>query len=347
MRNGSRAVKLVWLAALVGMVMSGSVKADAVADFYKGKTLRVVVGFAPGGGYDFYGRIFADNIGRFIPGNPSVITQNMGGGGSLLAAKYLYGVAPKDGTVLGCISQTSAFDNAVAGPSKDLDASKFNYIGRLTDSIDLGLGWPGVAKFKSYEDARKREIVMGATGAASTSYLLPAALNKHGGARFKIVVGYKGSNEILLAAERGEVEAVGSMNLAVIVTRYPKWVHDKQGAIMYQGGIRRHPFLPDVPSLPELGITAEDKQVLTAISGAAEIGRAINAPPDIPKDRLNALRRAFDAMMKDKDFLADMAKRKALISYMSGEEVDKIAQGLAQMPKRTIELAKALIPANK
>lgn len=347
MLSGSRWFMALISAAALGFTVISPAEADPVEDFYKGKTLRVVIGFAPGGGYDFYGRIFADNIGRFIPGKPNVIAQNMGGGGGLLAAKFLYGVAPKDGTVFGCISQTSAFDNAVAGASKDLDASKFNYIGRLTDSIDLGLGWPGVAKFKSFEDARKREIVMGATGAASTAYLLPAALNKHGGAKFKIIVGYKGSNEILLAAERGEVEAVGSINLAVIVTKYPKWVHEKQGAILYQGGIRRHPFLPDVPALPELGITAEDKQVLTAISGAAEIGRAITVPPEVPKDRLDALRRAFDTMMKDKDFLADMAKRKALISYMSGEDVDKIARDIALMSPATLKLAKALIPGNK
>jgi tripartite-type tricarboxylate transporter receptor subunit TctC len=319
--------------------------ADPIADFYKGKTLRIVVGYDAGGGYDLYGRIFANHFGKFLPGNPTVIVQNMPGAGSLVAARFLHNLAPQDGTVFGSLAQTLALDTAMQGPNRDFDAGNMPYIGRFTGSVDLGLGLPG-AWFKSIEDARSKEIVAGASGVASTAYLLPAALNKHGGTKFKIIAGFKGSNDIFVAAERKEVEFVGSINLSVILLKNPEWITKGTAPVLYQGGLKRHALLPNVPALPELGISAEDKSVLTAISAATEVGRAVNTTPGVPKERLAALRKAFNAMLADKGFLEEMEKRKTLIDHMDGEEIDRITRQILAFPKSIIDQTSALMKAN-
>ena len=154
--------RLLALAALC-LGLAAPATADPVADFYKGRTLRIVIGYAPGGGYDIYGRVFAEFFGRYVPGNPTIVAQNMTGAGSFIAAKYLYAIAPQDGTTFGSLAQTLPLDYAMGGEQKDLDASKMPYLGRLVSNIDLGLGMPG-AWFKDFEDARNKEIVVGATG---------------------------------------------------------------------------------------------------------------------------------------------------------------------------------------
>jgi tripartite-type tricarboxylate transporter receptor subunit TctC len=190
--------------SLVAVLAAASVtRADPVADFYRGKTMRIIIGYGAGGGYDLYGRLVAEFLGKHIPGNPSIVPQNMPGGGSFVAAKYLYEAAPKDGTVLGSLSQTLAMDTA-AGSVTGIDVTKFSYIGRVVTNVDLGLTTPKTA-VKSIEDARKNEVTVGVTGGASTAVLLPSSLNKYGGTKFKLIRGYKGSAEIVLAMERGEV----------------------------------------------------------------------------------------------------------------------------------------------
>ncbi len=335
-------------AILLSAAIAGPATADPIADFYRGKTLRVVVGYDAGGGYDLYGRIFSNHFGKFMPGNPTVIVQNMPGAGSLVAARYLNNVAAKDGTTFGSLAQTLALDTAMAGANADFNAGNMPYIGRFTGSVDLGLGLPG-SWFKTIQDARTKEIVAGASGVASTAYLLPAALNKHGGAKFKIIAGFKGSNDIFVAAERKEVEFVGSINLSVIMLKNPEWVTEGKAPILYQGGLKRHALLPNVPALPELGITTDDKAVLTAISAATEIGRSINTTPGVPHERLAALRKAFNAMMKDKEFLAEMEKRKTLIDHMDGERIDEITKQILAFPKSIIDQTSALMkpPAKK
>lgn len=341
----TRRVRGLTGAAAIAALAVGAVHqaaADPIADFYRGKTLRMVVGYDAGGGYDLYGRIFANHFGKFLPGNPTVIVQNMPGAGSLVAARFLHNLAPQDGTVFGSLAQTLALDTAMQGPNKDFDAGNMPYVGRFTGSVDLGLGLPG-AWFRTIADARAKEIVAGASGVASTAYLLPAALNKHGGTKFKIIAGFKGSNDIFVAAERKEVEFVGSINMSVILLKNPEWITKGAAPILYQGGLKRHAMLPDVPALPELGLSADDKNVLTAISAATEVGRAVNTSPGVPKERLAALRKAFNAMMKDKAFLEEMEKRKTLIDHMDGEEIDRITRQILGFPKAIIDQTSALM----
>lgn len=315
---------------------------EPIADFYKGKTLRIVIGYAPGGGYDIYGRVFAEHFGRYVPGNPTVVAQNMAGAGSFLAARYLFSVAPQDGTSFGSLAQTLPLDYAMSTDKKDLDASRMPYIGRLVSNIDLGAGMPG-AWFKDFEDARRKEIVVGATGAASPGFLLPTALNAYAGSRFKVVYGYKGSNDVLLAAERKEVDLIGSIGIATLLVRNPDWITERKAPIVYQAALTRHPMLPHVPALAELGQSAEGKAVLTAIAASAEIGRSIITTPNVPQERLAALRKAFNAMVADPAFIDNLKRRNILLEPMTGEQVDKISTDTLQTPPAVLALVQRLV----
>lgn len=330
------------LFALLPLGIAAPVNADPIADFYKGKTLRIVIGYAPGGGYDIYGRVFAEFFGRYVPGSPTIIAQNMTGAGSFIAAKYLYGVAPQDGTTFGSLAQTLPLDYAMGGDQKDLDASKMPYLGRLVSNIDLGLGMPG-AWFTDFADARKKEIVVGATGAASPGYLLPTALNAYAGSKFRIVFGYKGSNDVLLAAERKEVDLIGSIGIATMLVRNPDWILERKAPMVYQAALTRHPLLPHVAALPELATSSEGKAVLTAIAASAEIGRSITTTPNVPKERLAALRKAFNAMIADPAFIDNMKKRNITIEPLTGEAVDKISLDTLQTPSAVLQLVKQLV----
>ena len=333
-------------AALAALAPTTALAADPIEDFYKGKTLRMIIGYGAGGGYDLYGRIFAENIGKFIPGKPTVIPQNMAGAGSFVAAKYLYNVAPQDGTTFGSLAQTLPLDTAMRGKSNDLDATRMPYIGRLVASVELGVGLPG-SSFKSWEDARKRELIVGATGSTSPAYLLPTALNKFGGTKFKVISGYKGSTDILLAVERKEVDVVGSMGVPIVMAKHPDWLLKKTAPIVYQGSSKRHPLVQHVPALPEMGTTPDGKAALNAIGASAEIGRSVIGTPGFPKERLAAVRKAFMAMVQDPTFLADMKKRKIMIEPLAGEEVDKVAQETLSTPKPILALIEALLKPKK
>lgn len=338
---------LSWLSVVVtGLCATTARAADPVADFYAGKTLRIVIGYGPGGGYDIYGRIFAEHFGRFVPGQPAVIAQNMAGAGSFLAAKYLYGVAPRDGTAFGSLAQTLPLDWATTPEHRDLDASRMPYIGRMTDNVEIGTGLPG-ASFRSIEDARTREIVVGATGSATPAVLLPTALNLYGGTKFKIVSGYKGSNEVLVAAERKEVEVIGAIGLATTLVRNPEWILQRTAPILYQLALKRHELLPHVPALPELGLSDDGRAVLNAIASSAEIGRSIITTPDVPPERLAALRKAFMAMMSDPEFKSTMAKRNVLLAPLPGEAVDQISRAALSTPKEVLTRVQALSAAAK
>jgi tripartite-type tricarboxylate transporter receptor subunit TctC len=317
-------------------------RANPVEDFYKGKTLRVIVGYAVGGGYDIYGRFFAEQFSKHMPGAPTLIVQNMPGGGSFVAAKYLYGAAPRDGTYFGCLSQTLALDAAMNEDTSTFDVTKLNYIGRLLDNVDVGTGLPG-ASFKTFEDARQREIIVGATGGASPGFLVPAALQKFGGAKFKIVSGYGGSADINLAAERKEVDVIGSIGLALIMQRSPAWVTEKQAPILYQIALKRHPLLQHVPAISELGLSPEGTAVLKAIGASSEIGRSIMTTPGVPPERLAALRASFQTMLKDPGFLDAAKKRDIPVFGATGEELDDITRDVMKTPQAVLDITKALM----
>ncbi|HEY6995170.1 MAG TPA: tripartite tricarboxylate transporter substrate-binding protein [Xanthobacteraceae bacterium] len=332
---------MIWLLSLATAVaMSPSARADAVADFYRGRTVYMVIGYGAGGGYDLYGRIAAEFLGKHIPGNPTIVPQNMPGAGSFKAAQYLYSAAPKDGTYLGSVAQTLAMDTAM-GDKGGLDATKLPYLGRLTSNIDLGVALLKTG-IKSFEDARARQYAVGTTGGASTAVLLPASLNAYAGAKFKLVKGYQGAADVLLALERGEVDVGGAIGIPNLLTRHPDWL--KGGAtILYQAALKRHRLLPEVPTLPELGLTDEGKAVLRAIASTAEIGRSILTTPGVPPERLSALRKAFADMTRDPEFLATCEKRNITLDVGSGEAMDAIVQETMQTPKPVLSKIQGLL----
>ena len=327
----------VGLAAM--LALAPGLRAEPVADFYRGKTMKILIGYGPGGGYDLYGRLAAEFLGRHIPGNPNIVPENMPGGGSLKAILYLYQVAPQDGTYLGSVSQQLAA-NAVTDEKNKMDVTKFHYIGRFTPNIDVGIALPQ-AGIKSFEDARKRQVVVGAEN-GSMSLIYARALNTYGGGNLKIVKGYNGSADIQLAAERGEVDVNGSYSLPAVLVSHPDWVRDGTATILYQNALKRFPQLPQVPTLSDLMLTDEGRTVARVVAGMAEIGRSILTTPGVPEERLAALGTAFQEMLKDPDFIAACAKRNLMLEPGSGKNMDVINQETMNLPKPIVEALRTL-----
>lgn len=305
-------------------------KTDAVADFYRGKTVRVIVGYGSGGSYDLYGRLAVEFLGRHIPGNPTVITVNMPGAGGFKAVDYLYKVAPQDGTHLGSVAQQLAM-TLLVNDKMGIDPSRFSYLGRLVSMVDVAVALPK-SGIKSFEDTRKREVTVGAGQATSTSAIYARALNVYAGSRFKIITGYSGTAEILLAAERGEVDVNGGESLPTIVVQNPEWLQGK-AVLLFQSGLKRHAQLSKVPTMTELATSEEGKRVMGVLAGTAEIGRAILTTPGVPAERLAALRTAFQAMLKDPEFIAATQKRKVMIDGATGEHLDATTRNTMKLPK--------------
>jgi tripartite-type tricarboxylate transporter receptor subunit TctC len=311
------------------------VQAEPIEDFYRGKTLRMLIGYGPGGGYDIYGRLVAEFLPRHLPGKPTIIAQNMPGAGSFAAASYIQDVAPKDGTVLGSLAQTLALDSMTNTNAK-IDVAKMPYIGRVVTNIDVGAALTKTG-IKSFEDVRSKQYNVGASGGGSTTVLFPTALNTYGGAKFKIIRGYSGSINILLAMERSEVDIVGAYGLPGILVSHPGWVHRGEATILYQASLKRHRLLPNVPTLPELAQSDEGREVLHAAASTGDVGRSILTTPGVPPERLAALRFAFQAMLNDPDFLAACEKRNLMLDGAAGEEIDNIVRDTLRLPQTVAE----------
>jgi tripartite-type tricarboxylate transporter receptor subunit TctC len=333
---------------LAGLLLSAVVlfaanpaSADPIEDFYRGKTMRMLIGYGPGGGYDLYARLVAEFLPQHLPGHPTIVPQNMPGAGSFAAANYMADAAPKDGTVLGVLAQTIALDNRVNRNTK-LDFTKFRYIGRAVTNIDTGAALPK-SGIKSFEDVRKKEYTVGASGGGSTTVMFPSSLVAYAGAKFKLVRGYKGTTDILLALERGEVDIVGAYGLPGMLVSHPGWVSNGEAVILYQGSLKRHRLLANVPAIPELATDDEGRAVLRAVASTGEIGRSVLTTPGVPDERLTALRQAFAAMLKDPVFIAAAAQRKMMLDPATGEEMDAIVRDTLQLPDSVIAKVGAMM----
>ena len=319
----------------VAMLSAVPTQAQPVADFYRGKTLRMLIGYGPGGGYDIYGRLVAEFLPRHLPGNPTIVTQNMPGAGSFVAAKYMYDIAPRDGTVFGSLAQTLALDS-MTNTSAKLDVTKMPYIGRVVTNIDTGAALLKTG-IKSFADVRAKQYNVGASGGGSTTVLFPTALNTYAGAKFKLVRGYSGTTDILLAMERGEVDIVGAYGLPGLLVNHPGWLRRGEATILYQASLKRHRLLPDVPTLPELAQSYEGREVLHAAASTGEIGRSILTTPGVPPERVAVLRTAFQAMLRDPDFLGTCEKRNLMVDGAAGEEIDEIVRETLRLPQVAAE----------
>ncbi|HEX9809158.1 MAG TPA: tripartite tricarboxylate transporter substrate-binding protein [Alphaproteobacteria bacterium] len=326
------------LAALTGGVLGASpATADSVSDFYRGKTMKILVGYPPAGSYTAYAQLAARHYGKYIPGNPNVIVQNMPGAGSLVAANYFSNVAPKDGTMIGMFADTLAVSQLLFPDKAKFDAKTFPYIGSFTP-INPILMIRSDANVKSFKDALSSEVIVGCTGAGSQSYIMPRAMKALLGAKFKMICGYRGSAAQTLALIRGEIQAQSSAWASWRI-RYLDEI--KQGKLipLVQVGLKPETELPDLVLMHELTDDPDKKRVLQFLSIGGSIGRAFNAPPGLPADRLKALREAFGKMVKDPALLADAKKQRANIEPETGEALDKMTIQALSTPPNLVKLA--------
>lgn len=326
--------------ALILTIAAGSASsAQTHEQFYKGKNFDVVIGYPPGGSNDTFGRLVARHIGKHIPGNPTVVPRNVPGAGSFLAINQMYSGFPKDGSVIAIGAPTATLDEKLGTQGVRFKTADFNWIGRVDSLVNIVFMWK-TSKVKTFEDALKIEVTLSGTGVGSTVSIYPTVMNNVFGTKFKLVMGYKGSNEAQLAVERGEVEGHSTSWTAVKVA-HPTWLPEKQINVLVQFALKRHPDLPDVPTAIELGRSDEEKKVLTAIMAATEIGTAFFTTPDAPADRVMALRRAFDATMKDPELIAEAKKLQLGVGPITGEELQKLVVSVSDLPPALLEKVRA------
>jgi len=332
-----------------GMILlaSGAAQAPAlaqtpVADFYKSKTVEMIVPTSPGGDYDLRARLVSRHLGRLIPGNPTIIVKNMPGGLGVAAANYMYNVAPKDGTSLQIIFQNMPILQAVKQSGVQFDVRKFGWLGNTTNTPNIINSWhaTGITKI---EDVLEKELIVGAPGAMSTSYIYPIALNQTIGTKFKVVTGYSGGNLVNLAMEKGEVGGRGSNSWASWKSGHPHWLTEKKIHLLVQVGLTRAADLPDVPLLLELARNDADREFLMFLSADMGISRAFTTTPDVPVERLAALQKAFMDTMRDKEVLADAAKTNLEIDPSDGDATLKISTMMINTSPDVLERYKALI----
>jgi tripartite-type tricarboxylate transporter receptor subunit TctC len=319
------------LAASV-IILTAAVAASAQTpeQFYRGKSIDLVIGYPTGGSNDFYSRLLARHLGKHIPGNPTVVPRNTPGAGSFLALNQVYNVAPKDGTVLALAAPTATLDEKLGTQGVRFKTIELNWIGRIDSATNIVFTWK-TSKVKTFEDAQKYEVTLGGTGVGSTVSIYPTVMNNVFGTKFKLVMGYRGSNEAMLAVERGEVEGHSTAWTAVKVA-HPNWIRDKDISIQVQFAIKRHPELADVPTAVDLARNDEERKVLSAIMAAAEIGAAFFTTPRVPADRVLALRRGFDETMKDPEFLDEAMRSNISVGPLPGEELQKLIVDVSSLP---------------
>jgi tripartite-type tricarboxylate transporter receptor subunit TctC len=334
---------LAGFAALALLPISGTtmLHAQSATPFYAGKTINIVVAAGEGGAYSLYGQLAAEYLRKLIPGNPTVVVQSMPGAGGIKATDFLANVAPKDGTSLGMLLDLAAATQVLQPRAVRYDLSKFSVVGSfVTDNpVVMVRADTGIRSFADMK--QKKEIIIGASGKGSQTYVHPALLKDVLGAHLKIVTGYRGSADISLALERGEVQGQ-SATWVSWQARHLDWI--KQGRIVpiVQVGLKKESGLPSVPLMLELATTDEDRQVLELMSSGSQIGRALFTPPGVPPDRIATLRAAFDRMVNDPDFQAAAAKRKLVVAPTSGVDVQGVIQKVVSYAPAVVQRARAV-----
>jgi tripartite-type tricarboxylate transporter receptor subunit TctC len=309
--------------------------AQTPEQFYAGKTVDLVIGYPPGGSNDTWARLVTRHLGKHIPGRPSVVPKNTPGAGSFLAVNQIFNVAPKDGSVIGIGSPTMPLDEKLGTQGVRFKTAELNWIGRVDSLINMVFMWQ-TSPVKTFADALKIETTLSATGVGSTVSVYPTVLNNVLGTKFKLIMGYKGSNEAMLAVERGEAEG-HSTSWTALKVAHPDWIRENKVAILVQFALKRHAEMPDVPTAIDLAHNDEERAILAAVMNAAEVGTAFFTTPAVPADRLNALRRAFDATMKDPDFHADVERTRLAINPITGEELQKLVADVSNLPPDLLE----------
>jgi tripartite-type tricarboxylate transporter receptor subunit TctC len=335
----ARTLTLLGAGLLFTAAAGAPAQAQSVADFYRGKTINLLIGVGVGGEYDLQARLVGRHLGKHIPGNPTVVPQNMVGAGGINMANNLYNTAPRDGTTIGMMGNNFPAAQAVGGKNVKFDAGKMQWLGTIAPVVETMAVWH-TAGVKSVDDLRKQETVAGASGRGAITYFYPMMMNAFLGTKFKIVTGYPGGNQINLAMERGEVQARNNTWSSWKATR-PQWIKDKLIYVVVQAGPRASDL--NAPSVEELARTPDDRMTIELIVSGTQLGRPFATTPDIPADRLAALRDAFRATMKDPEFLKDTAQLNFEVNPVYGEPMQKIVEKILSTPKHVAVRAKEFL----
>ena len=340
-------MKCLGAAALaLGALSSLTAQADPVADFYRGKNFTIIVGYSAGGGYDVYARAIARYINRQIPGNPNVIVTNMPGAGSLTSVNYIYNIAPKDGTAMATFGRGIPMEPLIGSGKFQFEATRLNWIGSASTELSV-CAVSQKSKARTYEDMLTTEIAMGGEGAGSDPDTYANLVRALTGAKLKLVTGYPGGNDMALATERGELDGRCGWSWGSVKASRPTWVSGPDALrVLLQLSVERSPEMPNVPTIYELTRSERDKQVVRLIVSRQIIARPFAAPPDVPADRIDALRKAFDATMKDKEFLAEADKLKLeIVDPVSGADMQKLMADLYKSSPEVLARAKEVMAA--
>ena len=337
--SASAACRAVLATALIAAAFCSTAEAQSVANFYTGRTITLVIGSGVGGSYDSAGRLIAQYLKRYIPGNPTVVPQNMPGASSVRAAEYIFNVAPHDGTTLGFVQPTIVL-NKVLDPSAKYEPRRLTWIGRLQRMTFVGVSWHD-APARSVEEAKRNEIVMAGNAATGAGVTVPWALNALIGTKFKVIRGYESAAANLLALQRGEVQGIGSTGLADILGR-PEFLEKKLVNLLYVIDTVRSPKIADIPTVVEVGNSEEDRKILSLLGNPSSIGQTVMGPPDIPQDRAAALRQSFAEMLQDPEFIADAKKREIDVSHLSGPDLSHLVSENFSVPPDLVEKLRAI-----
>jgi tripartite-type tricarboxylate transporter receptor subunit TctC len=334
----SRRALLARAAAAVVLPASAGAQPADDSGFFRGKTITLITSTGVGGTYDVVARLVARHMPRHIPGGPTMIVQNMPGGGNVLATNYMYNIAAKDGTAIATIHSAMPLQQVLNSGGIRYDSDKFNWLGSTGPQNEVILVWH-TARIASIAQAEEKQVVLGGTGAGAGIVLLPIVVNRLLGTKFKIVTGYRTSEDVNLGMERGEVQA-RAFSIGSIESQHPDWISQHKANFLVQAGVRRDKTLSDVPLLTELAKTDEQRRIFKLISSSPALGQPYVAPPGVPADRLAILREAFAATLKDPAFLADAAKIRFAIEPMSADEVAQIVNDTVAAPPDIVAKAK-------
>ena len=335
---------LILLAAGAALLAALPAVAQSPAEFYRSHTVTFLIGYPTGNGYDAYSRLLIRHLGRHMPGNPTIVAENMPGAGSMVMINHLYNLAVKDGSVIGLPSRDLIIEPLLGNSQAKFVPRKLAWIGSMNKDTAVCVAW-GKTGVKTLEQAKERPLAVGATGTASGSFLLPQLLNAVLGTKFKIILGYPDASAVNIALERGELEGFCT-SYAAIETARPQWLAEHQVNVLAQLGMTRSADI-DAPVVLDMTRDEAARQAMTLVFASQEMGRPVAGPPGMPADRLQAMRTAFDATMKDPAFLEEAKRQRFAIDAITGAEVDAVLARMYATPKPIIDKVVALRPEEK
>jgi tripartite-type tricarboxylate transporter receptor subunit TctC len=327
------------LALAAGFAASEATAQDSVANFYRGKTVTIGVGFTAGGGYDLHARVLAHHLGKHLPGNPNFVVKNVPGAAGLALANGIANTAPRDGTEIATFDRAIPLEPLLSPERARFDTLKLNWIGSTDNDVSTCFAWHN-AQVKTFDDLLKHELVVGGTGTGGNAHIYPKVLNEVLGTKFKLIPGYPGSTEVLLSMERGETEGFCSMGFVTLEYTRPQWVTEKKVNMLVQLGITKNKDHPDVPLALDLAKTLPDRQAIEFVVSPNLFARPFVAPPGLPPERIKALRTAFNETLVDPAYVAEAAERKMQVVLVKGEEIDEVLKRIYSMPQSVMDRVK-------